>query len=146
MTVTSPVRRPSVGARRAGYVVAAVVNAALWYVVNQWPGWQALSFLTDETVQVLGWVNLSLVVGIAVNVGYLAYDPPWVTSLGALATTGIGLAVLVQLWRVFPFDFGDASVDWEILARIGLLVASVGAVIGILTQLVALVRAACGRS
>jgi hypothetical protein len=117
MTVTSPVRRPSVGARRAGYVVAAVVNAALWYVVNRWPGWQALSFLTDETVQVLGWVNLSLVVGIAVNVGYLAYDPPWVTSLGALATTGIGLAVLVQLWRVFPFDFGAASVDRDPACR-----------------------------
>jgi hypothetical protein len=40
-----------------------------------------------------------------------------VKSLGELVTTGIGLAVLVRIWQVFPFDFAGWSVDWSWLVR-----------------------------
>ena len=53
--------------RRAGYLVAIVVNAALLFILNGQPGWQALPFLTSATSQVLGLVNLSLAVGLAVS-------------------------------------------------------------------------------
>jgi len=46
--------------------------------------------------------NLLLAAGIAANVVYLAYDPPWVRSLGDLVTTGIGLAAAIRIWHVFP--------------------------------------------
>lgn len=140
MTVTSPARRPPVKSRRAGYAVAAAVNAAMWYLVNTWPGWQTLPFLTEDTSEVLGLLNASLVVAIVANVVYLAYDPTWVTSLGGMVTTGVGLAVLARFWQVFPFDFGGASVDWELIARIGLVAAMVGAAIGLVVQFVTLVR------
>ena len=67
--------------RRAGYVAAVVVNAALLFVLNVQPGWQALPFLTSATDHVLGLVNLSLAAGLAANLVYLAHDPPWVKSL-----------------------------------------------------------------
>jgi hypothetical protein len=106
------VRRPSIAARRFGYIVAAAVTVAIFNVINVWPGWREVPFLTDDTGQVLWLVNLSLFAGIAVNVAYLAYDPPWSKSLGDLVTTGIGLAVLAQVWQVFPFDFSGYSVNW----------------------------------
>ena len=61
------------------------------------------SAIVTTTGQVLWLVNLSLAAGIAANVVYLAYDPPWVRSLGDLVTTGIGLAAAIRIWQVFPF-------------------------------------------
>jgi hypothetical protein len=89
----APARRPRPAGRRVGYLIAVVVNAALLFVLNGQPGWQDVPFLTSATSQVLGLVNLSLAVGLAVNLVYLAYDPPWLKSLGDLLTAGIGLAV-----------------------------------------------------
>ena len=42
-------RRPRPASRRAGYLVAVVVNAVLLFVLNGQPGWQVLPFLTSET-------------------------------------------------------------------------------------------------
>ena len=40
-----------------------------------------MPFLTSDTAQVLMLVNLCLAAGIAANLVYLAYDPPWLKSL-----------------------------------------------------------------
>jgi hypothetical protein len=101
-------RRPRPTSRKAGYLVAVVVNAVLLFVLNGQPGWQALPFLTSTITQVLGLVNLPLAAGLAVNLVYLAYDPPWLKSLGDLLTAAIGLAVATRLWQVFPFAFQGA--------------------------------------
>ncbi len=85
---------PSIRRRAAGWLLALAIvfSTALLVILNGSPGWQALPFLTSDTTQVLGLVNLCLAAGIAANLVYLAYDPPWLKSLGDLATTGIGLA------------------------------------------------------
>jgi hypothetical protein len=140
MTRTRTTPRPSVATRRVGYTLAAAANAALLYLVNGWPGWQAVSFLTEDTGQVLGLVNLSLAVGLAANLVYLAHDGPRTESLGELVTTGVGLAVLVRLWQVFPFDFAGWSLDWSWLVRVLLGVGIVGSVIAIAVQLASLAR------
>jgi hypothetical protein len=137
MAVTGAARRPSAGARRAGYSIAIVCNAALLFVLNSWPGWQAIPFLTGETGQVLWLVNLSLAAGIAINAVYLAYDPPWVKSLGDLATAGIGLAMAIRLWQVFPFDL---SSGWSTAVRALLIAAVAGACIALVAQIVSLAR------
>jgi hypothetical protein len=140
VTVTAPVRRPPVAARRVGYLVAAGIHAVLLYLVNVSPGWQAVSFLTEDTRQVLGLVNVSLVAGLVCNLVYVFVDATWLRSLGDLLTTGIGLAVLVRLWQVFPFDFGDATVGWALVAHALLVVGIVGSAIGIVAQFVSLLR------
>ena len=109
--------RPPAAARRFGFGVAAAVNAAIWFVINVWPGWQQVPFLTEETSLVLWLVNISLIAGVVVNVVFAAYDSPWVKSLGDLITTSIGLVVLVRVWQVFPFDFSGYSANWAVLAR-----------------------------
>jgi hypothetical protein len=140
MTLTAPARRPAAAARRAGFVIAAVVNAALLCLVNVWPGWQAASFLTEDTRQVLGLVNLSLAAGLVANLVYLVRDTLWLKLLGDPVTTAIGLAAAVRVWQVFPFDFSGWSFDWSSLVRVVLAMAIVGSAIGLLVQLVALLR------
>jgi len=38
-------------------------------------------------------------------------------ALGEVLTTGISLAVMVRTLQVFPFDFGDSTVDWAFWVR-----------------------------
>jgi hypothetical protein len=137
-----PVRRPRPASRRVGYLVVIVVNAALLFILNGQPGWQALPFLTSATSQVLGLVNLSLSVGLAVNLVYLAYDPPWLKSLGDLLTAGIGLAVAIRLWQVFPFAFHGSAAWWATVVRVLLIVGIAGCGISIVIQAVSLGRLA----
>ena len=115
---------------------------ALWFVINTWPGWWELSLLTAEAIQVVWLVNLSLVVGAGVNLVYAVLDPPWLKAIGEFITTGVALIVLVQAWRVFPFDFRGSSVNWTPVTRVVIVVAIVGTVIGLLVQLGTLVRLA----
>jgi hypothetical protein len=102
-----------------------------------------MPFLTSDTGQVLWLVNLSLTAGIPVNVVYLAYDPPLVRSLGDLATTGIGLAVAIRVWQVFPFDL---SPGWSAAVRVLLVVAIAGSCIALVVQVVSLGRWFTGRT
>jgi hypothetical protein len=137
MTLTDPARRPSAGARRVGYCIAIAFSAAFLFVLNGRPGWQQMPFLTSDTSQVLWLVNLSLAAGIAANAVYLAYDPAWLKSLGDLATTGIGLATVIRVWQVFPFD---VSSGWSTAVRVLLVVAIAGSCIALVAQIVSLAR------
>lgn len=140
MSVVTERPRAPVAARRAGYAVAVAVNAALLYVVNVWPGWDALPFLTDDMHQVLGWVNASMVAGVVANLVYLLHDPRWLKALGDVATTAIGLVALLRMWVVFPFDFGDSSFDWATVVHVLLAVGAVGSVVGIVVSAVTFFR------
>lgn len=139
MTVNAPARRPPVAARRAGYVVAAALTAAFWFLLNVSPGWQVVPFLTDGAGQVITLMNLSLGVSLVANLVYLEYDPPWWKALGDAVTSAVGLAVLVRLWQVFPFAF-TGSFDWSLVARVTLIVAIAGTIVGIVINLVAFLR------
>jgi hypothetical protein len=141
MAVTVVDKRPSVGARRAGYVIAVLLNAALLVLVNRWPGWEALPFLTTDTRLVIAVVNASVLVNLAANLVYLARDPRWLKALGDTLTTAVGLVAMVRIWQVFPFDFGDSSVDWTLLARVALGLGIAGAAIGVIVNAVGFVKA-----
>jgi len=142
-TEAQPMRRPA--ARRAGYVVSIIVNVALVYLINVRPGWQIVPFLTDATPAVLGLVNASIVATVAANAVYVVYDPRWLRALGGMATTGVGLAAMVRIWRVFPFDFDDSTLDWVLIFRIMLAVGILGSLIGLVAQFASLIRASARR-
>jgi hypothetical protein len=146
MTVTAPSRRPSVAARRVGYAIAMAVNLVLLYFVNVRPGWSALPVLTEDTTAVLGIFNASLIVGVAVNAAYAVYDARWFKALGDAVTAGIGLVVAIRIWQVFPFDFGESTVNWALLARFVLVVGIVGCAIGLVANVVSLLRVAATSS
>jgi hypothetical protein len=138
LTASARRSRQSVGARRAGYLVGIIVGAVLLLVLNVWPGWQALPVLTSATTQVLWLVNFSLAAGVAVNLIYLAHDPPWLRSLGDLATAAIGLAAAIRIWQVFPFDFQGYWAGWSLVVRALLVVTIVAACIGIIAHVASL--------
>lgn len=131
--------------RRIGYVVAAVMNGALLYVVNNLLAWDLLPFLTDGFSRVLWILNLSLLASLLANVMWIWFDPVWLKATAQIALNAISLAVTVRLWNVFPFDFSSYSFDWETVARVVLVIGGVGLSIGILVEVVNLVRWA-GRS
>lgn len=128
-------------ARRVGYLIAAGVNAVLIWIVNVWPGWEAVPFLTPEAAEVIQLVNLSLVLGILTNVVYAVWDAAWVKALGDVVTTSIALAVTIRTLQVFPFDFGDSAVDWSLWARVGLWFFVVVLSIALIAQLVTFFKA-----
>ncbi len=141
MTTVAPKTRkpPSRAARRTGYVFSILINAAMLFGINVWPGWDVLPFLSDDFTQVLGLVNLSLWVSLAVQVVYLFRDAKPVKPLGDVVTLAVNILVGVRMWQVFPFDFGDQTFDWELLFRILLVVGIVGMAIAVVVSLVSLV-------
>ena len=104
------------------------------------PDGSRLAFNYGGCETVLWLVDLSLVVTIALNLVYLAADPRWLTAAGAVVITAVGLAGVVRMLQVFPFDFGSSDF-WPLVFRILLWVGIVGSVIGIVANAVTLVRA-----
>ena len=131
---------PSVAGRRAGYAVAMTVNLVLLFLVNVTPGWQAVPFLTENTTDVLLLVNLSMGAAVVANAVYSVFDPPWVRALGDAVTTSVGLASLVRIWQVFPFEFVTSSVPWDLVARWVIGIGIFGCVVAIIVALVRFVR------
>jgi hypothetical protein len=143
MSLTTAARkRPTVAARRSGYLVAGLVNAAVLYATNAWPGWEEVPFLTDDTRSVLPLVNASIIVGLVANLLYLISDPRWLKALGDILTTAVGVVAMVRIWQIFPFDFGDSSFDWTLLVHTALAVGIVGSAIGVIVGFVSLAKAA----
>jgi hypothetical protein len=144
MQVDAPARAPAPPDRRGAYLTAIVAGAGMLFALNIWPGWQILPFLTSGTTQVLWLVNLSLAAGVAANVVYLAYDPPWLRLTGELVRAGTGVAAAVRLWQVFPFGFH--AVAWSVAIRVLLVMIITVSGAGIIVQLVSLPRQSGGHA
>lgn len=126
-------------ARIAGYLVAAAVNAVLLWVAWRLLDWGWPPFLTDGWRDVLPILSVSLLATIVVNLGYVAYDARWLRSAMGIVLLAISVAVTARLLQVFPFDLAGA---WETVVRVLLVLALVGSAIGIVVNLVTLVRVA----
>ena len=129
-------------ARIVGYAVAVLVNIGFWLLVNVWPGWEVVPFLTDDVRRVLGLFTFSVAASIAVNVAFIVYDPRWFKAAGELVVAVIGLALAWRVMTVFPFDFTGLSYDLTTLARVVVVLGVVGSAIGVVTNLVSLAREA----
>lgn len=129
---------------RAGYAVATVINAALLWAVNIWPGWRVVPFLTPATADVVGPVSTVLAAAVIVNVVFLVAPYRLVKAVGDLVVLAIGLPVMFRLWEVFPFDFGDGWSGWPVVVRVLLVLGIAGQIIGIIVGLVELGRALAG--
>lgn len=129
---------------RGGNVVSALVNAAMLWGINIWPGWQVLPFLTADMTRVLGIINASLIAGIVANLVFVVIRNRGIMALGNLVVLGIGLAAVLRVWEVFPFDFGDSWSGWPVVVRVLLGLGIAGSIIGALVEIVALFRSPGG--
>ncbi|WP_194793261.1 hypothetical protein [Raineyella fluvialis] len=140
--------RPTSG----GYAASILINAALYYLINVRPGWQAVPFLTPDTTMVLGIVNASIITTLVANAIYLVADLRWLRALGGVATSAVALVALFAIWRVFPFAFPEGAVDvlgitfdWARLARWILAVGIIGSIIGVIVSVTLFFRGPSSR-
>jgi hypothetical protein len=129
--------RPARTGRKAGFVIAILVNAGLWIVINVRPGWQSFDFLTPSFADVLPVINLSLIVGALINAAYLVIEERWFRHLGQLLVSIIGMIVAWRLLAVFPFE---PATDWEPLVRTVLILALLGSGVAALVEFARLIR------
>jgi len=120
------------GARIAGYVVAVIVNAAMWYIAHNLLNWN-VPFITDDFVAVLPALEASLGATMIANVLFIAFDPRWFRALAQVALNVLSLYVLYMMYQVFPVDFGVDTFNW--LARLGLIATGIAVVIGTVVEL-----------
>ena len=126
-------------ARRFGYVISIVINVAMLVIVQNLLEWGWLPFLTDEFAEVVPWISFSLIASIVVNIIYQLDDSQIVKSVGQIAVNLISVWVTYTVLTVFPFDFSGYQFDWEIVTRVVLILAIVGAGIGTLVEAIKLV-------
>ena len=129
---------------RSGSIGSAIVNALLLYGINVWPGWRVLPFLTADMPRALDLINASLIAGIIVNLVCAVIRARALLALGNLVVMGVGVAAMMRLWEVFPFDFGASWSGWPVVVRVLLVLGIVGSVIGAIVELVNLFRALAG--
>jgi len=119
---------------RFGYAIAVVLNVAMLIVVQNVLDWGWLPFLTEDFADVIHWISLSLVVSIVVNLVYQLTDTTVVKSTGQILSNLISIVVTYQVLTVFPFDFSNYGFDWALVTRIVMVLAMVGAGLGVLTE------------
>jgi hypothetical protein len=116
--------------RRFGFGVAVVINIALLYVVQNLTSWDWLPFLTSEFDSWVPWISFSLIVSIVANFLYMMNDDYRLKSGGDIVTNLVSLVVTWRVFQVFPFDFSAYEFNWDLVARIVLVVGIVGTFIG----------------
>ena len=127
-------RRPSRGTRRFGYAVSIVVEVALLVLVNNLVEWDIAPFITEGFNNLVPYINVSLVASMVVNIAYFAFDPRWFRSLTQAILNVISLVVIVQTYRIFPFDFSGSDFNWTALTRTVLVVLMVLVGVGIVGE------------
>lgn len=126
------------GAKRFGYLLAAVINGVMLWIAHQLLNWEWPGFLTPEFDDVLPIITVSFVASIVTNLAYARNDRWPIKPLGELTTSVVGFVTALRIWQVFPFEFdGD---DWSWLARLVLMVAMIGSAMGAIVQLVNLTK------
>ncbi len=124
--------------RRIGYAVALLVNVAFLFIVLNILEWDILPWLTDDFSQVVPWIGFSLAATITLYLVYLFKDTQPLKSTGQIVVNLISIVVTSQVFRVFPFDFSSYGFNWEIVTRLILALAMVGAGIGVIAETVKL--------
>lgn len=124
--------------RRFGYGVAVAINIAMLIVVQYILEWGWLPFLTDEFAGLVPWISLGLGATIVANLVYQFNDTPAINSTGQILVNLVSIFVTYQVFLVFPFDFSAFTFNWEVVARVLLILAMVGAGIGVLVEVIRL--------
>lgn len=119
-----------------GYGIAIGLSLVLIYVVQNLEEWDVFPFLTAEFGDVVPWITFSLIAGILAYLAYIVVEGQLVRSAGEVITNLITIAVTWKVFTVFPFDFSSYSFPWDVLARIVLVVAIIGAFMGVVVAVV----------
>jgi hypothetical protein len=132
--------RQGASVSRIGYSIAIAVNLVLLVITQNILEWGWAPFLTADFALVEPWISLSLTASIIVNIIYLFDDSPMVKGIGQVGVNLFSAYVTYQILQVFPFDFSAYVFDWEVVARVVLVLAIIGASIGAVAEIAKLVK------
>ena len=130
--------RAPVAARRVGYAIGIGANIALVVITVNVVDWGWPAFITEDFESLTTIIVFSLVLSSAVNLTYMFYDPLRWKAVGDVITAAAALAVVWRALVVFPIRF--ESGPWAGAARVIMIVAFVGLVIGLIAGIVKLTR------
>jgi len=128
---------PAKGAARLGYAIAIAIDIAILYVAHNLLAWR-VPFFTPAWTSVLWAIDLSVGVSIAANVVFLFYDPSWFKHLAQIVMGILSIVPTYVVYRVFPFTLIPANLITPF--RVILILGMVGGAIGVVANVVALVR------
>ena len=123
-----------------GYGFAIGLSLVLVYVVENLERWDLLPFLTSRFGEVVPLITFSLLVGVLAYLAYILYDSQILRWAGEIVTNSITVVVTLRVFSVFPFDFSSYEFPWEPLTRFVMILAIVGASVGIATNIVKLAK------
>ena len=134
-------RRASKGTRIVGYLFAIAFSVFFLWLVNGGIAWREWEFISGDVNTIVEWINISLIVGILLNLVYIVWDPIPLRRLGDALTAALSFVVTFKILTVYPFTFTSADSFWE-FALIGLLwLGLIGAAIGVVSNLYRFVKA-----
>lgn len=131
-------RRAPKGARVFGDLVAIAVNLVILWILSNLLEWGWLSFLTDDFADVLPLIRLQILTTVGVHLFLILQDPEWLRAAGDVITASVGLAAVIALWLVFPFDFGSGAGAG--MARFIIGVGIAGTIVSIPVNLAKVIR------
>jgi hypothetical protein len=126
--------RPQKEKTRGDYVGAVIGNLIVLVLANIYPLWRPLTHgvVTEAWVRILWAVDLSLLIQIGGNLILLFASPRALRRFMDLSFAATGLLSVAVFYAVFPLDFSRVVGDWlNLLVRIFLVLAMVGASIGV---------------
>jgi hypothetical protein len=129
-------RQPSTGHRRAGYLIAALVNlGGLWFVHHllAW-GWPPV--LTDAFANLLPYITASFVATVAMNLVWVVHDPAWLRHLGQIGLNLVAVVAAVRTWTIFPFDLTGYGPAAEPAVRTLIVAGLVGLIAATIAEVV----------
>ncbi len=123
---------------RTGYVLGAMINAALLVVVHRLPEWN-VAMITDEWNQVLYPVSVALGAQVVGNLFLAWHSNAFRHRVLHIIFDFTSIAALWRMVRAFPFDFAPLGfAAGNTALRVLLYVALVGVFVGMVTNLVRL--------
>lgn len=145
--------------RIVGYSAAIFWNIALfiflsffykyivWYHIEADGSVTRLPMLTGDYLSWLPVLIVALILSIAANILFIIYDKYWLRETIQIILNIIGVAVVIALVSIFPFDFSvipnSTAVDIvPILVRIVLILTVISLGVGVLVRFIKLISSA----
>ena len=101
-------------------VIAIVANVVLLVVIDVWPTWRALPFVTEDAIIAAALISVAAGSAIVLNALGLVAHRTWLRALTDAIGSAFGLGLVVLLWHTFPFVLPAGTSDWMLLARLAL--------------------------
>ncbi|OQA53317.1 MAG: hypothetical protein BWY43_00088 [candidate division WS2 bacterium ADurb.Bin280] len=121
--------------RTGDYIIEILVNIILISIFSRLVQW--FSFISDSFFAVLPLFYISFSITIMVNIILIIIPEIRIRHILKTLTSVVSLIVLISLYYIFPFDFTAYSGNWEIIARIIILLAVFGTSIATVVELIA---------